>query len=207
MTIPIDPSLDILASWADANRPEHPVLAQCRLETTNRHGLAEPFDRELARFMTFLIEVIDARLAVQIGVSGSYNALLIGLALRAAAGPGARLLTFGTTEDEAKRAQAYWDGANLQDVIEPRGGRISDGLDGLAEEGYQGHIDFISIDASGIDYPALHERGLSLLRSGGLMVVNNGLAVRHFAEALIADQSIHKHFLVMGGGLLLLRKL
>jgi O-methyltransferase len=207
MSTSMDQPSDFMAFWADNSRAEHPVLAQLRLRTANSSEWPEPISHELANFITFLIGLIDARLAIQIGVSSGYNALLIGLAVRSAAGPGARLFTHGGTEEEAHAAQAICEDAHLQGIIELRGGRPVESLDALANEGYQGRIDFVSIDGKQADLSQLYEKGLSILRTGGVMVVTNLIASRDLGQNVAADQRVYAHVMSVGGGLLLVRKL
>jgi O-methyltransferase len=99
----------------------------------------------------------------------------------------------------------------------------SDSMDALMAEGYQGRIDFIFVDADKPGYADYYERGLALLRTGGVMLFDNVLwsgavtdlsdqsddtvALRHVAQQAQADPRVHATLVAIGDGLLMVRKL
>ncbi len=97
-----------------------------------------------------------------------------------------------------------------------------DTLDGLIVNGGEGHFDFAFIDADKVNYLGYFERCLTLLHSGGLIVVDNTLwsgtvadpedhsvdaeALRCFNEALHQDARIYLSLLPIGDGMTLALK-
>jgi caffeoyl-CoA O-methyltransferase len=96
-------------------------------------------------------------------------------------------------------------------------------LDTLIASGGAGSMDFAFIDADKINYPNYYERAFTLLRSGGLVAIDNTLwggqvadkksnspdtqAIRLFNEQLRSDARIHVSMLPIGDGLSLALKL
>ncbi len=178
---------------------------------------------EQGAFMTFLIRLIDARLAVEVGVFTGYSALLTALALRANAGPGARLFALDISTEFTDLAKPHWDAAHVSSAIDLRIAPASDSLSALAQEGYLGQIDFIFIDADKPGYATYYEKGLDLLRTGGIMLFDNVLwggsvidpndhsedtvALRNIVGHAKADTRVHATLVAIGDGLLMVRKI
>ena len=96
-------------------------------------------------------------------------------------------------------------------------------LDGLIASGKSGSFDFAFIDADKTNYLGYYERALTLVRRGGLIVVDNTLwggqvvdkkvksddtqAIRQFNDRLRDDLRIHLSLLPIGDGLTLALKL
>jgi predicted O-methyltransferase YrrM len=92
----------------------------------------------------------------------------------------------------------------------------------LLADGQGGHYDLAFIDADKTSYLEYYERVLSLLRPGGLVLVDNTLwsgsvadpevhdedtvALRRFNEVLHRDERVDLSLLPMGDGVTLARK-
>jgi O-methyltransferase len=213
----------IIDYLAAINPPEHPALVACR-EATASHDLAVmQISAEQGAFMGFLIRLMDARLAVEVGVFTGYSALVTALALRANAGPGARLFAFDVSTEFTDLAKPHWAAAGVDYAIDLRIGPATQGLKTLSEEGYSGRIDVMFVDADKPGYLDYYEQGLGLLRTGGVMLFDNVLwngavadqsnqtpdtvALREIAQIAHADARVHATMVAIGDGLLLVRKL
>jgi O-methyltransferase len=213
---------DIIAYLAANNPPEHPALAACREATASHAQSMMQISAEQGAFMTFLINLMDARLGVEVGVFTGYSALVTALALRANAGPGARLFAFDISQQFTDLAKPHWQAAGVSDAIDLRIGPATEGLDGLIDEGYRGRIDIMFVDADKPGYAAYYEKGLALLRTGGVMLFDNVLwggavtdpanqtddtkALRAIAETAHADPRVHATMVAIGDGILMVRK-
>jgi O-methyltransferase len=213
---------DIIGYLANHNPPEHPALSACREATASHHAAMMQISVEQGAFMTFLINLMDARLAVEVGVFTGYSALTTILALRANAGPGARLFAFDISEEYTNLAKPHWQAAGVDQAIDLRIGPAQDGLQGLIEQGYGGAIDFMFVDADKPGYGAYYEKGLTLLRTGGVMLFDNVLwsgavvdsanqkpdtvALRAIAEQAHTDPRVHATMIAIGDGILMVRK-
>jgi O-methyltransferase len=212
----------IIDYLATHNPPEHPALAACREATAGMDEAVMQISAEQGAFMTFLINLIDARLAVEVGVFTGYSALATTLALRANAGPGARLFAFDISSEFTERAKPHWRAAAVDGAIDLRIGPAADGLAGLIEEGYGGKIDFMFVDADKPGYGAYYEHGATLLRTGGVMLFDNVLwsgsvadpenqkpdtiALRAIVQTAQDDPRVHATVVAIGDGILMVRK-
>lgn len=180
---------EILDYIIAANPIEHPVLEKCRLETAQIPNSQMQISPEQGSFMSFLIRLIDARLAVEVGVFTGYSALATALALRANAGPGARLFALDVSHKYMDIAKNYWAEAGALDAIVPMVGAAKDSLGQLIESGYAGKIDFIFIDADKVGYLEYLPLGKRLLRPGGLMLFDNVLREGKVADEAVTDEA------------------
>ncbi|MGF1463123.1 MAG: O-methyltransferase [Maricaulaceae bacterium] len=206
-----------------ANAAETPVLRRCREETQALGDAARmQISPEQGAFLAFLIDLIDARDAVEIGVFTGYSALCCAAAMKANHGPEARLIALDIDSAHMLTSQQYFKAAGLDDVIEMRVGPASESLADLERDGEVGGIDFIFVDADKTGYRDYFEKGLALLRPGGVIAFDNVLwsgdvadplktdpdtmALRDLAETVKADDRVDHVFTTIGDGLLMARK-
>ena len=160
---------------------EHPVLAELRA-LTHRHPLARmQISPEQGQFMALLIKLIGARSTLEIGVFTGYSALAVALALP----QDGCIVACDVSQEFTDVARVYWDKAGVAGKIDLRLAPAVETLDSLIAAGQAGHFDFAFIDADKTSYDAYYERCLTLLRQGGLIVIDNvlwGGRVAHPAE-------------------------
>jgi len=119
--------------------------------------------------------------------------------------------------------QPFWRKAGVADRIDLRIGPGLETLDALLAAGEAGRFDFAFIDADKPNYPLYYERLLKLVRRGGLIAVDNTLALSGapiielgsrstHAQAMLAfnelackDERVDEAMLTVGEGLTLLR--
>lgn len=215
-------SAPIIDYLAEVNPAEHTALTACRIETASHPKAMMQISAEQGAFMSFLIRQIDARLAVEVGVFTGYSALVTALALRQNAGPGGKLFAFDISEEFTNLAQTYWRQAGVESTIDLRIAPAGDSLTALVNEGYAGKIDFIFVDADKPGYRDYYEKGLMLLRTGGLMLFDNMLwsgavadphdqspdtvALRDLAAFAKTDPRVRAAMVAIGDGLMLVTK-
>lgn len=213
---------NIVEYLADHNPPEHPALRACRQMTAGLENAMMQISAEQGAFMSFLIGMTDARLGVEVGVFTGYSALVTALALRANAGPGARLFAFDISKEYTDRAKPHWQEAGVESAIDLRIGEAAQGLDRLTAEGYSGRIDFMFVDADKTGYATYYDKGLTLLRTGGIMLFDNvlwggavadegnqteeTLALRAIVQKAQNDPHVHASVVAIGDGILMVRK-
>ncbi|MGF1474142.1 MAG: O-methyltransferase [Geminicoccaceae bacterium] len=163
-------SNDRLASyWEEVGLREHPSLRALR-EATRAHehgGMASP--PEQAALLAFLVEVTGARLIVEVGTFTGYGSLAMALALR----PNGRLITIDVNAEWGDQGAAYWQEAGVGDRIERRLGLASEQMDALLNEGFEGLVDLIYIDADKKSYPDYLKKAEALARPGGIVALDN----------------------------------
>ena len=197
---------------------EPDVLRRLREETAKIPVAAMQIAPEQGQFMALLVELMEARTAIEVGTFTGYSSLSVALALP----PGGRLVTCDVNAEWTAVARRYWAEAGVADRIDLRLGPALETLDALIADGEEGTFDFAFIDADKKSYEAYYERILTLLRPGGLVGVDNVLwsgrvidtarqdsetrAIRAFNEKIHADPRVSLSLVPIGDGLTLARK-
>ncbi|MGH6913123.1 MAG: O-methyltransferase [Geminicoccales bacterium] len=166
-------------------------------------------------FLAFLVKVIGARRALEIGTFTGYSALCIAAALPA----GGELVACDISEAWTRIARRYWREAGVAGRITLRLAPALETLTGLLEEG--GTFDFAFIDADKDAYGAYYEAALALLRPGGVIALDNMLPENVWEEAsrgpmaravhpvnlkIRDDVRVDASLATIGAGLMLARK-
>ena len=201
-----------------ASLREPGVLRRLREEMAPHPQAELQIAPEQGQFMGLLVELIRARKVIEVGVFTGYSSLWMALALPA----DGRLVACDISEEWTGTARRYWEEAGVQDRVDFRLGPAMDTLDALIASGESGTYDLMFIDADKGGYLGYYERGLRLLRPGGLILVDNVLwsgklideadqdpltnAIRRFNEALATDKRISLSMLPVGDGLTLAMK-
>jgi caffeoyl-CoA O-methyltransferase len=204
---------------ADVNPAEHPALKRCREETQAMPMAQMQISAEQGAFMQAIARMIRAKRAFEVGVFTGYSALATALALKEMHPIGAHLLACDVNEEWTTKARAYWRDANVDDIIELRLAPAVETLDARIAAGQGGSFDTGFIDADKTGYDAYYERGLTLLRPGGVMLFDNMLwsgrvadpadtsadttALRALAHKARADARVHAAMTGVGDGLLI----
>ena len=196
---------------------EHPALARCREETNAMGEIRRmQISPEQGAFMQVMARAVGARRAIEVGVFTGYSSLAVALTMKALHGTDCTLVACDISEDFTGRARGYWAKAGVEDVIDLRIAPAVETLDALIAEGGAGTYDFAFIDADKTGYPAYYERCLTLLRPGGLILIDNMLwsgrvadpgetdpdtvALRGLAAAIHADERVEMTLATVGDG-------
>lgn len=215
-TLPLTDKLwDYLLS-VSLREPE--PLRRLRAETAQRPMAGMQVGPEQGQFMAFLVRLIGARRCLEIGTFTGYSALVVALALP----PEGRLIACDVNPDTTAVARRYWAEAGVADKIELRLAPALATLDALLAERQEGSFDFAFIDADKANYDGYYERTLKLIRTGGLILLDNvlwggavadrryrdadTLALRALNEKLRGDERVDLSLLPIGDGVTLLRK-
>jgi caffeoyl-CoA O-methyltransferase len=215
-TTPLTPEL--YRYLLDVSLREPDVLRRLRIHTATLAEAHMQIAPEQGQFMALLVELLGARRVIEIGVFTGYSALAVALALP----PDGRLLACDVSEEWTTLARPFWQEAGVTDKIDLRLAPALATLDALLAGGQAGRFDFAFIDADKENTIVYYERLLSLLRSGGLIAVDNVLwngwvadprhneqdtvAIRAFNQHLHADERVSLSVVPIGDGLTLARK-
>ncbi|MGA2393668.1 MAG: class I SAM-dependent methyltransferase [Candidatus Lustribacter sp.] len=188
-----------------------------------RETLAVPHGRmqtgpDQASFLTFLVKLIAARRAIEIGVFRGFGSVAIASALPA----DGKLVACDVSDEHTRAARAYWKEAGLADKIDLRLGPATETLDALLASSGPASFDFAFVDADKSNYDAYYERALVLVRAGGLIVFDNVLwggqvadnryrdadttALRALNAKVRDDERVDATLVTIGDGFLLARK-
>jgi caffeoyl-CoA O-methyltransferase len=213
---------ELIRYLADVNPPEHPVLTHCREETQRMSQRSMQISAEQGAFMQTIARVIQAKRAFEVGVFTGYSALATALTLKDMHPVGAHLLACDVSEEWTTKARAYWREANVDDIIELKLAPATETMDERIAAGQGGSYDLGFIDADKTGYDAYYERGLQLLRAGGVMLFDNMLwngrvadpadtsadttALRALAHKAKSDARVHPAMTSIGDGVLIVVK-
>jgi predicted O-methyltransferase YrrM len=164
---------------------EPDLLRQLRQETQTMPGAQMQISPEQGQFMAFLVQLMGAHRALEIGVFTGYSSLAVALALP----PTGRLVACDINPDTTQVARRYWEKAGVAHKIDLRLAPAKDTLNSLLAQGEANHYDFAFIDADKENYLTYYEQCLQLVRPGGLIMVDNVLWGGAVIDAEIQDRS------------------
>jgi caffeoyl-CoA O-methyltransferase len=209
---------ELVRYLAHVNPPEHPALTRCREETSHLPMAMMQISAEQGAFMQTIARVLNAKRAFEVGVFTGYSSTAIALTMKEM-NPGAHLLACDVSEEWTTKARDYWREAQVDDVIELVIGPATQTLDARITAGEGGLYDLGFIDADKTGYDDYYERGLTLLRKGGVMLFDNVLwsgrvadpadtspdtsALRALAQKAKADVRVHAAMTSIGDGVLI----
>jgi len=119
------------------------------------------------QLLQMLVGLTNSKKILEIGTFLGYSAAAMALALP----KDGQIVTCELEQEYADIAQEFWSDASLDHKIDCR---VGPALETLAQFS-PAEFDFVFIDADKPQYPAYYEMGLSLLKKGGLMVLDNML--------------------------------
>jgi predicted O-methyltransferase YrrM len=197
---------------------EPEVLRLLREETARHPYGGMQIAPEQGQFMGLLVELTGARKILEVGVFTGYSSTCLALALP----PEGRVTALDINEDYTRVARRYWERAGVAEKIDLRLGPALESLDRLLAEGGAASYDLAFIDADKTHYEDYYERALSLLRPGGLVLLDNVLwggrvadpsatdpdtaAIRALNARIHEDDRVSLSLLPLADGLTLARK-
>ncbi|KAA3628008.1 MAG: SAM-dependent methyltransferase [Proteobacteria bacterium] len=202
----------------DNSLREHPVLRRLREETAALPESNMQIAPEQGQFMALLLRLMGARTGIEIGVFTGYSTLCCALALP----EDGRIVACDLSEEWTTTARRYWREAGVEGRIDLRMAPALETLAGLLAEGYGASFDYAFIDADKEQYCPYYEACLCLIRTGGLILIDNVLwngsvadpsnqerdtiAIRQLNSHLKSDERIDLSVVAIGDGLTLARK-
>tara|TARA_B100000686_G_C16591673_1_gene863723 strand:+ start:134 stop:796 length:663 start_codon:yes stop_codon:yes gene_type:complete len=197
---------------------ESTVCQQLRKQTKSMAMGMMQVSPEQGQFMAFLVELTGARKAIEVGTFTGYSALCVAQALP----EDGTLVCCDVSEVWTGVGQEYWQQAGVSDQIDLRIGPAADTLKAIRDAGEEGTFDFGFIDADKTSYQAYYEHVLALLKTGGLLLIDNVLwggnvtnpdktdddteAIRALNAFLHRDDRVSLSMLPVGDGLTLALK-
>jgi predicted O-methyltransferase YrrM len=197
---------------------EPAILQQLRLATRKNFYAKMQISPEQGQFMRFLVEILSARKTLDIGTFTGYSALVVALSLPDTG----KVIACDIDKQCADMAKEYWEKAKVGHKIELRLAPALQTLDELLTKGEANSFDFAFIDADKGNYLAYYEKALTLIRTGGIIAVDNVLwsgktadpsiqdasttAIRQLNSFILADERVTLSMLPIGDGLTLARK-
>ncbi|HZX72414.1 MAG TPA: class I SAM-dependent methyltransferase [Rhodanobacter sp.] len=196
---------------------EQPAQAALR-EVTRTHPRAQmQISPEQGQFMALLVKLIGARRCIEVGVFTGYSALSVALALP----EDGYILACDISDEFTRIGKPFWQQAGVTHKIDLQLAPALETLTAGLARGEAGHYDFAFIDADKSGYDDYYEHCLKLLRTGGLIAIDNvlwsgavarpatdadTLALQTLNDKLLLDSRVDLSMLPLGDGLTLARK-
>ncbi len=208
-----------LYAYLQANSLREPEILKKLRDRTHELSYGQmQISPEQGQFMRLLVEILAARKTLDIGVFTGYSALSVALALP----ENGKVIACDVNVEWTDIAKRFWEEAGVGHKIELKLAPALETLEHLLGAGEAGSFDFVFIDADKMNYPHYYEKSLALLRSGGLLAIDNVLwsgkvadpavqdgstvVLRELNKRLLGDERITLSMLPLGDGLTLARK-
>ncbi len=202
------------------NPSEPPILTELRNETANHRKHNMSIAPEQAQLMIWLSQLIQARYYLEIGVYTGYSSTAMAMALP----EDGHITACDINVTYTDIARKYWQKAGVSAKIDLYLQPALITLDHLIAQQKTGHYDLVLIDADKTPTPHYYERCLQLVRSGGIIAIDNVFLhgrvmqaeqardsesikiLRQFNASLVHDSRIRMLTLPLGDGLTLIQK-
>ena len=197
---------------------EPDILKQLREETAKLSMARMQISPEQGQLMALLVQLMGAKKTLEIGVFIGYSALAVALALPV----DGKVIACEISEEYTAIAKDFWGRAGVSEKIDLRIAPALETLEKLIIEGEAESFDLAFIDADKRNYENYYERVLTLLRPGGLILIDNVLwsgkvadptitdkqtqAIREFNQKLHQDSRISLSLIAIADGLTLALK-
>ena len=161
---------------------EADILKELRDETVKLGGMsAMQIGPEQGAFMAMLVKLMGARQILEVGTFTGYSTLAMALA------GDAHIIASDVSRKWTDVARKFWTKAGVAARIDLRLVPGAETLAELLKDGKSGRFDMMFIDADKPSYDTYYESGLKLLRTGGLMLIDNVLWGGEVADPKIVD--------------------
>ena len=198
---------------------EPEILTQLRSETAQHPLVNMQISPEQGQLMGLLVKLIGAKKCLEVGVFTGYSALAVALNLP----EDGRLVACDVSAEFTAIARKYWQQAGVNDKIDLQIAPALETLDRLIADGEAETFDFAFIDADKNNYAAYYDRCFQLVRSGGLILVDNVLwygkvadpamnedkqtqAIKNLNHQIYHDDRVQISLIPIGDGLTIARK-
>jgi caffeoyl-CoA O-methyltransferase len=209
-------SADLHAYLVAHGTPPDEILNDLIEETRKKFGglAIMQIAPEQGAFMNLLVKLIGARRAIEVGTFTGYSALCIARGLS----DDGTLVCCDINKEYTDLGRRSWKHAGIDGKIDLR---LAPALETLSALPQDGSFDFAFVDAVKSEYQEYLELLHGLVRSGGLILVDNVLwngnvidqqvddentrAIRAFNDRLVQDERFDRVMLAVSDGLTLLR--
>jgi caffeoyl-CoA O-methyltransferase len=212
---------DSLSQYLVANSVREPAILTELREETAQHPLANmQISPEQGQLMGLLIQLIGAKKCLEVGVFTGYSALVVALNLP----DDGKIVACDVSTEFTGIAGKYWQAAGVSHKIDLQIAPALVTLDRLLTVGEANTFDFAFIDADKSNYAAYYDRCFQLVRSGGLILIDNVLwygrvadpamnedkrtqAIKQLNHQIYHDDRVQISLIPIGDGLTIARKI
>ncbi|XP_031394831.1 uncharacterized protein LOC116206176 isoform X1 [Punica granatum] len=207
-----------LYNYILSNVREPQILRQLREETASMRGSQMQVSPDQAQLLAMLVQIMGAQRCIEVGVYTGYSSLAIALALSESG-------YLVACERDAKSldvAKKYYELAGVVHKVDVRHGLAADTLKSLILNGEACSYDFAFVDAEKKMNQEYFEMLMQLVRTGGVIVIDNVLwhgkvadpmvndtktvSIRNFNQRLMEDDRVSISMVPIGDGMTICRK-
>lgn len=206
----IDPDIE---TYAERHTSEESALIRELVDASEQE--LEHIDmlsgRVVGRFLAMMVRISAARRILEIGTFSGYSALYMAEALP----PDGELITCEYNERYEALARSFFEKSEHGKKISLKMGPALETIEEL-----EGTFDLVFLDADKVNYPEYYRKVIPLLRSGGLLIVDNvlwsgtvldpeddkALAIDKLNKMIADDARVEQVLLTVRDGLSLVRK-
>ncbi|MCX8514163.1 MAG: class I SAM-dependent methyltransferase [Burkholderiales bacterium] len=150
---------------------DNPILKELRQETALLHNGKMQITAEQAQFMGFLAKITNAKKYLEFGVFTGYSSLSMALAM----GNDSQSVCLEKNENYIQIARKYWTKAGVNERIKVLHDDALKSCEYLIKNNYLNYFDFAFIDSDKNNIMKYYEYCLLLVKSGGIIVIDNVL--------------------------------
>lgn len=173
---------DVVAYVRRVGVREHAALARLREETAPMPMAQMQIAPEQGAFMALLVQLIGARHILEIGTFTGYSSTAMALAMP----PDGRILCCDVSQEWTDIARRAWADAGVEDRVELRLAPATETLATLDDDSF----DLAFIDADKPGYDAYYTGCLRVVRTGGLILLDNTLQDGRVADESADDENV-----------------
>lgn len=209
----LDPAIYDYILQSSLREPD--ALARLRQETAKLPRAIMQVSPDQGQFLRLLVQMVGAKRIIEIGTFTGYSSLSMALALP----DDGELITCDISDEYTQVARRYWQETGVSDRIDLRLGPAAETLNAVLAEGGGELFDLAFIDADKENYQTYFEGCLNLMRTGGVIAIDNVLwdgrvldsgnetvdtiAIRAFNADLKHDKRVTISMLAIADGLTL----
>ncbi|MCW4438903.1 O-methyltransferase [Vibrio splendidus] len=200
------------------NNQDDELLSTLREVTYQKTGRRMMISSDQAQFLRTLLALYQPKNVLEIGVFTGYSSTVIARSIPS----DAHITACDINEEWTTIAKEYWQRADVIDKISLLLGDASQTLTSLIETGNSKSFDLVFIDADKVNYDTYYEKSYQLLKSGGVIIIDNVLwkgtvaqperhdkdisALRQLNDKVAKDTRVESTLLPIGDGMLLIVK-
>eukprot|EP00536_Pseudo-nitzschia_multiseries_P006751 jgi/Psemu1/304352/fgenesh1_kg.147_\ len=172
---------------------ESPIAEKLRFVTDQHERSIMMGHPSEAALFSLLLQAMKARKVIEVGVFTGYSTLIMAQALQQSAGEDegtAKLVALDVSEEYAAIGRDYWKEAGVENVIDLRIGPAKESMQQMIQQdGEEGTYDFCFIDADKPNYIDYYELCLKLLRTNGIIAIDNVLWSGRVVDDTVSDEN------------------
>ena len=178
--------------------------------------------KNIGMFYNIMLKSINAKKILEIGMSVGYSGLWFADAVMSNTQSDGQIITIDRERFKIDNAKKNFEEAGVSSLIKIRDGEARKVLYDIKEEFGKNYFDFIFIDADKNNYPNYYELSLQLLKSNGIIIIDNMLwhgdvadddkndsqtkTIRDLNKKIQQDERVNFSLLPLSDGLSFIRK-